>query len=111
MKLIIQASLKDHFHIFIPKTYKFWIELYELIKSDKINTIKYLSDDIVVCIKKSKIVINKIIQGDMCKKIKDNTKWMDYTFSVKKYTNEGLISDDKNIYICSNINVPKKRHR
>ena len=100
MKLIIQGSVKDYFNVFVTKTHKFWAELYEIIKSDKINVIKSLSDDIIISFNKSNITINRIIESDICKKIKHKTKWMDYTFTVAPYENETQHLNDRNTFIC-----------
>jgi len=101
MKLIVQASLKDYFNTFITKTHKFWIELYEIINSNKKDGIKYLSTDIILSFNKSDITIDKIDKNDICKKITHNTQWMNYKFKVSPYKDGRQNSTNKNMFICS----------
>ena len=101
MKLIIQASLKDYLNIFITKTHKFWIEIHEIISSNKKDRIKYLSNDIILSFNESNITIDKIVKNDICKKITHGTQWMNYIFKVSKYENDRKKLNNRNIFICS----------
>jgi len=84
-KLILQGVIKNKLDQLIKKTNKYWNEFYRLIKSDKKNIYQNISDDIKILIQNDKLLLSFAKKSEVCKKINDNTTWMNYRFNISSY--------------------------
>jgi len=98
-KLILQGVIKDEYNQFIKKTAKYWNELYELMKSYKVGIHQKISNNINLDIENDYILISIELAGEVCKRVENNTKWMNFRFNVVPYKKR-KDRMDVNTFIC-----------
>lgn len=98
-KLILQGIIKKECGQFIKKTTKYWRNLHFLVKSNKTDIYQIISEEISILIQNDKLLISSKYKTEVCKRIGNNTKWMNYRFNVSSYKKSGN-NKDVNTFIC-----------
>ena len=105
LKLFIQASINNHYKIFCSKSNIFWSELLGLIKSDKNDIYKLITNRIIIYLSYDYIKIYNLPDTAYCNKITDGSTWLNYQFSLDTYMEGDNIQFDKNIFL-----LPKEKY-
>ena len=100
-KLLLQGAIKDVYNTLPLKSEKYWMELHSLVLSDKVSILKKIDDNLTLYFENDNIIVSLVDDSDVCKRLNQKTRWMDYSFSVEKYnTQKNEDSGDKKVFIC-----------